>query len=616
VSGVSKPIEDYGFIGNMLSCALVAKDGSIDWLCLPRFDSDACFSALLGNEENGYWKIAPAEGDYAVTRRYREGTTILETTFETEGGAVTLIDFMPLAQDEEHLDVFRIVRGDRGRVRMRMELVLRFGYSETIPWVRRTDFGLRAVAGPDAVELHTRVELKGENYRTVSEFSVGKDGNVPFALCWHPSHRAREIFIDPQARLDATENWWREWSARCRFGNHQPHPWRDAVVRSLITLKGLSYHPTGGIIAAATTSLPEEIGGERNWDYRFCWIRDATLTLYALLTSGYREEARAWRQWMLRAAAGHPSQLQIMYGLSGERRLNETELPWLAGYEGSKPVRIGNAAFDQLQIDVYGELMDALHVGRKFQLEPSHEAWNFQQVLLENLKRRWPRPDKGLWEIRASARHFTHSKLMAWVAYDRAVRGVEDFGLSGPVDEWKAERDSICDEILKNGWSERRKSFVQSYGGDTLDAALLMIPTVGFLPADDPRVVATVDAIQRDLMEDGLLLRYRPEEAKDGVAGAEGTFLVCTFWLADALCMIGRYDEAEDIFERLLSLRNDLGLLAEEYDPRSKRQLGNFPQAFSHVGLVNTANNLISAAGPAAQRGEEAKPEGQAAVEG
>ncbi len=608
---MSKPIEDYGFIGNMLSCALVAKDGSIDWLCLPRFDSDACFAALLGTEDNGYWRIAPAADDYKVTRRYRDGTTILETTFETEDGAVTLIDFMPLASDEEHVDVFRIVRGDRGRVVMRMELALRFSYSETVPWVRRTDFGLRAVAGPDAVELHTRVDLRGKDYRTIADFSVGEGATVPFALCWHPSHRARETNIDPEARLEQAERWWREWSGTCRFGEREQHPWREAVVRSLITLKALSYRPTGGILAAATTSLPEEIGGERNWDYRFCWIRDATLTLYALLSSGYREEARAWRHWMLRAAAGHPSQLQIMYGLSGERRLNESELPWLAGYESSKPVRVGNAAYDQLQIDVYGELMDALHVGRKFQLEPSQEAWNFQQALLENLKRKWPRPDKGIWEIRTSARHFTHSKLMAWVAYDRAVKGVEDFGLWGPVEDWKAERDKIRDEILSLGWNEKRQSFVQYYGGEALDASLLLIPTMGFLPADDPRVASTVDAINRDLTEDGLLLRYRPEEATDGVSGGEATFLVCSFWLADALSMVGRHDEAQELFERLLSLRNDLGLLAEEYDPRAKRQLGNFPQAFSHVGLVNTANNLISAAGPAVQRAEDVAAERQ-----
>ena len=602
---IAKRIEDYGFIGNLLSCALVANDGSIDWLCLPRFDSDACFAALLGTEENGYWKIAPASDDAKVTRRYRDGSTILETRFETADGIVTLIDFMPISQDEEHVDLFRIVRGDKGHVPMRMEFVLRFGYGETVPWVRRTDFGLRAVAGPDAVELHTHAELRGENYHTVAEFSVGEGASVPFALCWHPSHRARETRIDPEARLAETDAWWREWSGRCRFGDHAPHPWREAVVRSAITLKGLSYGPTGGILAAATTSLPERIGGERNWDYRYCWIRDATLTLYALLTSGYREEARAWRQWMLRAAAGHPSQLQIMYGLSGERRLNETTLDWLDGYEGSKPVRIGNAAHDQLQIDVYGELMDALHVGRKFQLEPSRESWSFQQVLLEILKRRWPRPDKGIWEVRSGARHFTHSKLMAWVAYDRAVKGVEDYGLSGKVEEWRREREKIRGEILAHGWSEKRQSFVQTYDGEALDAALLMIPTVGFLPADDPRVVSTVLAIRRDLTEDGLLLRYRTDASDDGVSGQEGSFLVCTFWLADALSMIGRTDEAKELFERLLSLRNDLGLLAEEYDPREKRHLGNFPQAFSHVGLINTANNLISVAGPAQQRAEE-----------
>ncbi len=601
-----KRIEDYGFIGNLLSCALVAKDGAIDWLCLPRFDSEACFAALLGTEDNGYWRIAPAEDGAKVTRRYRDASAILETTFETKSGTVTLIDFMPLSPDEEHVDLFRIVRGDKGHVQMRMEIALRFGYGATVPWVVRTDFGLRAVAGPDAVELHTPVELKGENYRTVSEFSVGEGASVPFALCWHPSHRARETRVDPEARLAETDTWWREWSERCRFGNHEPHPWREAVLRSLITLKGLSYHPTGGILAAATTSLPEELGGERNWDYRFCWIRDATLTLYALLTSGYREEARAWRQWMLRAAAGHPSQLQIMYGLSGERRLHETTLDWLAGYEGSKPVRVGNGAYDQLQIDVYGELMDALHVGRKFQLEPSVAAWKFQRVLLKNLKRKWQRPDKGIWEVRSGARHFTHSKLMAWVAYDRGVKGVEEYGLSGPVAEWKVERDKIRNEILEQAWSDKRKSFVQCYGGEALDAALLMMPTVGFLPADDPRLISTVEAIQRDLTEDGLLLRYRTDATEDGVTGSEGTFLVCTFWLADALALIGKVDEATELFERLLSLRNDLGLLAEEYDPRTKRQLGNFPQAFSHVGLVNTANNLISAQGPAQQRADDA----------
>ena len=605
---MGKRIEDYGLIGNMLSCALVARDGSMDWLCLPRFDSDACFAALLGTEEHGRWRIAPADNNVRVSRRYRPGTTILETTFETDEGAATLIDFMPLAADEEHVDVVRLVRGDRGRVRMRCELILRFGYGSTVPWVRRADFGLRAIAGPEAVELHTPVELVSENMRTRAEFSVGEGATVPFVLAWHPSHRMAERDIDPQQRLEETERWWLDWSGICRFGRDEAHPWREAVTRSLITLKALTYHPTGGVVAAPTTSLPEEIGGERNWDYRFCWIRDATLTLYALLTSGYREEAKAWREWMLRAAAGHPGQLQIMYGLSGERRLTEVELPWLPGYEGSKPVRIGNGAAGQLQIDVYGELVDALHVGRKFQLDPSHESWRFQRVLLKDLEDKWRLPDQGIWEVRGPPRHFTHSKLMAWVAFDRAVRAVEDFGLGGPADAWKAERDAIKADILANGWNEERRSFVQFYGGTELDASLLLVPLTGFLPPQDPRVVGTVEAVQRELVEGGLVLRYRPEATPDGLRGSEGTFLVCSFWLADALCMMDRYDEASEIFERLLALRNDLGLLAEEYDPRAGRQLGNFPQAFSHVGLVNTANNLISARGPAEQRAERTEP--------
>jgi GH15 family glucan-1,4-alpha-glucosidase len=605
---MSKPIEDYGLIGNMLSCALVARDGSIDWLCLPRFDSDACFAALLGTPENGRWRIAPADEDATVSRRYRPGTTILETTFETREGAVTLIDFMPLASDEEHVDVVRLVRGDRGRVGMTCELILRFGYGSTVPWLRRADFGLRAVAGPEAVELHTPVSLVNEGMRTNAEFTVGAGATVPFVLAWHPSHRLAERNIDPQQRLEETEAWWRQWSGECRFDTDEAHPWREAVTRSLITLKALTFRPTGGIVAAPTTSLPEQIGGERNWDYRYCWIRDATLTLYALLTSGYREEAKAWREWMLRAAAGNPGQLQIMYGLAGERRLTEIELPWLPGYEDSKPVRIGNGAFGQLQIDVYGELLDALHVARKFQLQPSHEAWSFQKVLLEDLKAKWRSPDQGIWEVRGPPRHFTHSKLMAWVAFDRAVRAVEDFGLTGPSESWKAERERIRAEILTNGWSEEKQSFVQHYGGTALDASLLLVPLTGFLPPDDPRVIGTVEAIRRELVEDGLVLRYRPESAPDGLAGTEGTFLVCSFWLADALTMMGRWDEASELFERLLSLRNDLGLLAEEYDPRARRQLGNFPQAFSHVGLVNTANNLISAGGPAEQRADRASP--------
>lgn len=607
---MSRHVEDYGFIGNMLSCALVARDGSIDWLCLPRFDSDACFAALLGTEGNGRWQIAPRGEVLRVTRRYRPGTTILETSFETAEGAVTLIDFMPLAEDEEHVDVVRIVRGERGRVEMGLELVLRFDYGKTAPWVRRTDYGLRAVAGPDAVELRTPVELEGKEMRTVSTFSVGAGAEVPFALTWHPSHRPPTRRWDPAERLAETERWWRDWSGACAFAGDEHHPWREAVTRSLVTLKALTFQPTGGIVAAPTTSLPEAIGGGRNWDYRYCWIRDATLTLLALLTSGYRDEARAWREWMLRAAAGHPKQLQIMYGLAGERRLTEIEVPWLAGYEGSKPVRIGNAAYDQLQIDVYGELMDALHVGRKFMLEPSEASWSFQKLLLADLEGKWREADEGIWEVRGGRRDFTHSRLMAWVAYDRGVKAVEDFGLSGPADHWRAVREEIRDDILANGWSEERGSFVQYYGGSALDASLLLIPSVGFLPPDDPRVISTVEAIQRDLVEDGLVLRYRPEETPDGLRGGEGTFLVCSFWLVDALTMIGRLDEAEALFEHLLSIRNDLGLLAEEYDPRSRRQLGNFPQAFSHVGLVNAANNLISARGPAEQRSDRIRPTG------
>ncbi len=607
-----RQIEDYGFIGNMLSCALVAKDGSIDWYCVPRTDSDACFAALLGTAENGRWWIGPAARVREVHRRYRPGTPILETTIETDDGAVTLIDFMPLAEDEEHVDLLRIVRGERGRVEMGLELVLRFDYGRTAPWVTHTDYGIRAVAGPDAVELRTPVELVGRDMRTYATFSVGAGADVPFALTWHPSYLPPTRRWDPAERLAETEAWWRDWSDRCVFPEHGARHWRDSVTRSMVTLKALSFQPTGAILAAATTSLPEQIGGERNWDYRYCWIRDATLTLLALLTSGYRDEARAWREWLLRAAAGHPKQLQIMYAAAGERWLPELELDWLPGYEGSRPVRVGNAAHHQLQLDVYGELMDALHVGRKSMLDPSGQAWQFQRVLLEDLEEKWRVPDEGLWEVRGGRRHFTHSKLMAWVAFDRGVKAVEDFGLSGPVGTWRAIREEIRADILANGWSEARGSFVQSYGGEALDASLLLIPSMGFLPPNDPRVIATVEAIQRELVEDGLVLRYRPEQTQDGLAGSEGTFLVCSFWLVDALTMIGRLDEAEALFEHLLSLRNDLGLLAEQYDPAARRQLGNFPQAFSHVGLVNSANNLVRARGPAELRAETAPETGAA----
>jgi GH15 family glucan-1,4-alpha-glucosidase len=515
---------------------------------------------------------------------------------------VTLIDFMPLAQDEEHVDVVRIVRGDRGRVEMGLELALRFDYGQSAPWVSRTDYGIRAVAGANAVELRTPVALEGKQMRTFATFSVGEGMEVPFALTWHPSYRPPTSRWDPAERLRETESWWQDWAGLCTFNCDEQHPWREAVIRSLVTLKALTYQPTGGIIAAATTSLPEEIGGGRNWDYRYCWIRDATLTLLALLNSGYRDEAEAWRKWLLRATAGRAEQLQIMYGLAGERRLPEFELPCLSGYEGSRPVRIGNGAYDQLQIDVYGQLMDALHVGRKFMLEPSHSSWSFQKVLLADLEKRWCEPDEGIWEVRNGRRHFTHSRLMAWVAFDRGVKAVEDLGLSGPMERWREVCETIRGDILANGWSEKRGSFVQHYDGDALDASLLLIPAVGFLPPDDPRVISTVEAIQRELTEDGLVLRYRPEETPDGLEGDEGTFLVCSFWLADALAMMGRLDEAETLFEHLLSLRNDLGLLAEQYDPSTRRQLGNFPQAFSHVGLVHTASLLISARRHAAEQ--------------
>jgi GH15 family glucan-1,4-alpha-glucosidase len=599
---MSKPIEDYGFIGNTISGALVARDGSIDWLCLPRFDGDACFAALLGGPGHGHWQIAPVGEVKSVSRRYDPGTAILRTTFETADGKVTLIDFMPFTDDERYVDVVRLVCGEQGRVRMRMSLVMRFDYGKVVPWVRRHDYGISAIAGPDALQLHTPVELRGEDFTTVADFSVGAGATIPFTLAYHPSHRQARSPDDCQVRLEETARRWRDWSGRCQFDRLEGQPWRDAVVRSLITLKALTFTPTGGIVAAPTTSLPEHLGGVRNWDYRFCWIRDATLVLYALLNSGYREEAHAWREWLLRAVAGDPAQLQIMYGLSGERRLTEFELPWLPGYEGSRPVRVGNAAFDQRQLDVPGELMDTLHVARKFQLERDEDAWQLQKTILRQLEDDWNKPDEGIWEVRGGQRHFTHSRLMCWVAFDRGIKAVEDFGLSGPVERWRTVRDEIHADICRNGWNADKRAFVQYYGGTALDASLLLMAEVGFLPANDPRFVATVEAVERELLVDGLVLRYRTEDTPDGLPGDEGVFLACSFWLADAYVMLGRHDDAVALFEHLLSLRNDLGLLAEEYDPRLGRQLGNFPQAFSHIALINTANSLASARGPAKQR--------------
>ena len=600
----SKPIEDYGLIGNMISAALVARDGSIDWLCLPRFDSAACFAALLGGPEHGRWRIAPEEEGRRTSRRYLPGTAVLETRFETGTGAVTLTDFMPLTEDEEKIDVVRIVTGLHGEVAMAMELVLRFNYGQAAPWVRRRDYGLSAVCGPDAIELHTDLPLEGRDMKTLASFTVREGETVPFTMSYHRSHKAPHFVPDRRESLNRTTSWWREWSKRCSFQGER----RDVVQRSLITLKLLTFKPTGGIVAAPTTSLPEAIGGLRNWDYRYCWIRDSTLTLYALLNGGYREEAEAWREWLLRAAAGHPEQLHIMYGISGERWLPEVEVPWLPGYENSLPVRVGNGAVDQSQLDVYGELMDVLHTAREAKLVPHDEAWRFQKSLLDHVEKIWRKPDHGIWEVRGPARAFTHSRLMCWVALDRAVKSCERFGLDGPVDHWRVVREQIRADILEHGFDRDKNSFVQHYGGDALDAALLLIPQVGFLPADDPRVVGTITAIERELLHDGFVLRYSTKEVDDGVGGREGAFLACSFWLADAYVMLGRMDEANALFERLLTLRNDLGLLAEEYDPVDQRLLGNFPQGFSHIGLVNTACNLADVHGPAMQRSKSVAP--------
>jgi GH15 family glucan-1,4-alpha-glucosidase len=596
-------IEDYALLGDTFTAALVGRNGSIDWLCAPRFDSGACFAALLGGPENGRWRIAPAGEIRVVSRRYRDGTLILDTEFETETGTVVVTDFMPLPSTEDEVDVVRIVRGLRGEVSMRLEAVFRFDYGHVVPWLRRRPYGLQAIAGPNALQLWSPVELSNQDFTTTAEFTVREGQSIPFSLCWYKSHRPEPPVQHPEVLLECTARWWRDWSAKCTYNG----PWADAVQRSLVTLKALTYSPTGGIVAAPTTSLPEEVGGVRNWDYRYCWIRDATLTLYSLLSSGYTEEAVAWRRWLLRSAAGRPEEMQIMYGLAGERRLPELELPWLRGYEGSRPVRIGNGAQEQFQLDVYGELMDALHVARKYHVEPDAEAWRMQTVLMQFIAEKWVEPDSGIWEVRGPRRHFTHSKLMAWVGVDRAISGVEQYGLEGPVEAWRTLRARIHGDICRNGYSAKRNSFVQHYSGNDLDASLLLMPTVGFLPPTDPRIIGTVEAIGRELTVDGFVLRYRSETGVDGLVGGEGTFLPCTFWLADALALMGRQDEATEIFERLLNIRNDVGLLAEEYDPRARRQLGNFPQAFSHIGLINTAQNLTLAQGPAQRRASDAK---------
>ncbi len=579
-------IEDYGLIGDLQTAALVSRHGCIDWLCLPRFDSGAVFAALLGDSENGHWTIQPAGEFRSPGRRYVHDTLVLETDLETSSGAVRLIDFMP--PRGETPDVVRIVEGVRGRVEMRMELVLRFDYGSIIPWVRNLEGTLVGVAGPDAVSLRTPLRLEGRDMRTYAAFTVAEGDRVPFVLTWFASHRPLPEPVEPEQALTETLRYWADWTGRCDHVGD----WHDDIHRSLLTLKALTYGPTGGIVAAPTTSLPEALGGVRNWDYRYCWLRDATLTLVALVNSGYVEEAGAWRDWLLRTIAGSPSALQIMYGVAGERRLTEVELPWLAGYEGSKPVRIGNAASAQRQLDVYGEVADAFYQARRRGLVPSDDAWGLTNKLFDWLESGWHEPDEGIWEVRGPKRHFTHSKVMAWVAFDRAVKMVEELGREGPVDRWRAAREDIRDEVLRNGYDAGRGTFVQYYGTDRLDASLLMIPLVGFLPPTDPRVVGTVDAIQRELLRDGLVERYHADVENldvDGLPPGEGVFLPCSFWLAEVLALQGRRDEAVELFERLLSLRNDLGLISEEYDPDRRRLVGNFPQAFTHLALVETA---------------------------
>jgi GH15 family glucan-1,4-alpha-glucosidase len=600
---MTTPIEDYGIIGNTFTAALVSRGGSIDWLCLPRFDSPSVFGALLGGPEHGRWLIEPDGPVVRCSRRYRGETGILETRFETDEGCVTLIDFMALPESEDQIDLIRLVRCDAGRVAMRTELIMRFDYGRGIPWVRQHLGGPSAVAGPNAIQFITPVDLRGTpELTTVGEFIVTAGETVPFTMTCYPSHHTGFRYRDPYDALLATENRWHDWSSHCSLGG----PWREAIIRSLITLKMLTYHPTGGIVAAATTSLPEWIGGVRNWDYRFCWIRDSTLTLYALLSSGYRSEARAWREWLLRAAAGHPSEMQIMYGLSGERRLTEYEIDWLPGYAGSRPVRIGNAAYEQQQLDVYGELMDSLYACHRYGLETSSYAWDMQLKLLEYLETIWQQPDQGMWETRCEPRHFTSSKIMTWVAFDRAIKTVEQFGAEGPRAHWQKLRAEIAAQIIDQAYDRKRNTFVQYYGAQDLDASLLLIPQLGFLPADDPRVHGTVAAIQRELVRDGLVCRYPSEPGADGLPPGEGTFLACSFWLANTLALIGRRDEAVELFERLLALRNDLGLLSEEYDPIAGRMLGNFPQAFSHTAIINTAAHLGELETASAARGNHA----------
>ena len=594
---MSARIEDYALLGDLHTVALVCKDGSIDWLCFPRFDSSACFAALLGTPDNGRWLLAPAGKVHSSRRHYRGDTLILETDCQTDDGEVTVIDFMPIRSDRP--DLVRTVVGKRGRVAMHSEIVIRFDYGSLVPWVQKSDHGIRAIAGPDALHLHSDVPLHGEDFKTVADFTVAEGQRVSFVLTWYDSYKSPPKPVDPDQGLRVTEKFWRDWSARCTYRGE----WRKAVMRSLVTLKALTYLPTGGIVAAATTSLPEKIGSIRNWDYRYCWVRDATFTLYALMMTGYKEEAVAWREWLLRAVAGRASQLNIMYGVTGERRLTEIELDWLPGYEDSRPVRVGNAAYKQYQLDVFGEVMDSLHLARDAGLKEGHDGWRIQREMLAELQTKWKEPDEGIWEVRGPRQNFTHSKMMAWVALDRSIKDAEKYKLEGPLDCWRQLRDTIHEEVCQRGYNPKVGAFTQYYGSKYLDASLLMMPQVGFLPATDPRVRGTIEAIEKHLTRDGFVLRYPTEEENvDGLPPGEGVFLMCTFWLADCYVLLGRLDDARRLFERLLGLCNDVGLLSEEYDYTHKRLLGNFPQAFSHIGLVNTAHNLADHTGPAHHR--------------
>ena len=594
-------IEDYALIGDTHTAALVGANGSIDWLCLPRFDAPACFASLLGTDENGFWDIAPTDEVVETTRRYRGPTLVLETEFRTAHGSARVIDCMPPRRERPR--VVRVVEGVRGEVPMRTRFKPRFDYGRTRPWVRKVNDALMAAAGPDALELRSDVPLHGRDFQHTGEFTVAPRERVGFVLSSHPSWEAPPTVVDPVTILAETEGWWQEWSSRSTYRGG----WAEEVERSFITLKALTYQPTGGIVAAPTTSLPEFLGGVRNWDYRYCWLRDAALTLDALMDAGYVAEAQSWRDWTLRAVAGDPEGLQIMYGLGGERRLDEYELDWLQGYEGSRPVRVGNAASGQLQLDVYGELADALFRARQLGIASAPHAWSVQRHLIDWLESHWRDPDDGLWEVRGARRNFVHSKVMAWVAADRVVRSVEEMGLDAPLERFKRMRADIHEEVCREGYDAERNTFTQYYGSKQLDAALLLIPQVGFLPPADPRVVGTVEAVQRELVRDGFVMRYIPDEhAADGLPPGEGAFLACSFWLVNDLALIGRRQEAEDLFNRLLSLRNDLGLFSEEYDPVHKRLIGNFPQAFTHLALISSAK-AVSTPAPALKRSDPAR---------